>query len=51
MFHAEIPYAVAQQRGEIQEKILTMLTEGVASLDQIDLAAAVRKVEQELDEL
>jgi len=51
MFHAEIPYAVAQQRGEIQEKILTMLTDGVASLDQIDLAAAVRNVVQELDEL
>lgn len=37
MFHAEIPYAVAQQRGAIQRALLDELTGNAASLHDIDL--------------
>lgn len=51
MFHDQIPYAVAQRRGAIQERILKSLTAGVTSMEQIDLAAAVRRAEAELEPL
>jgi len=41
MFHAEIPYAVAQSRGIIQQTLLEELTECAESMDDIDLDAAV----------
>ena len=40
MFHDEIPYAVAQDRGAIQDKILRELTTNADSLDDIDISAA-----------
>jgi kynurenine 3-monooxygenase len=41
MFHAEIPYAVAQSRGILQQRLLEELTERAESMDDIDLDAAV----------
>jgi len=37
MFHGEIPYAEAERRGAIQRTLLTTATDGVASLEEIDL--------------
>jgi len=51
MFHDEIPYSVAQQRGAVQQKILQAMTENAESMQQIDLVAAARMVRQELDEI
>ena len=48
MFHAEIPYAVAQQRGALQNQLLVELTASVESLEEIDLDAAVALVESRL---
>ena len=48
MFHAEIPYAVAQKRGALQERLLEELTESVETLGEIDLDAAVALVESRL---
>lgn len=48
MFHDEIPYAVAQERGVVQEKLLRELTENAASMAQIDLDAATALVEARL---
>lgn len=48
MFHDEIPYAVAQERGIVQQRLLEELTESVDSIDEIDLDAAVRMVESRL---
>lgn len=44
MFHAEIPYRIAQQRGAIQQALLEKLTIDVERLDQIDMDAAVASV-------
>lgn len=41
MFHAEIPYAVAQSRGILQQTLLEELTECAESMDDVDLDAAV----------
>jgi kynurenine 3-monooxygenase len=46
MFHADIPYLVAQQRGEVQNALLEEFTEDAATLAEVDLdgaAAAARK--------
>jgi kynurenine 3-monooxygenase len=40
MFHADIPYAVAQQRGAIQKKLIEELTEHAEGIGDIDMAAA-----------
>lgn len=48
MFHDEIPYAVAFERGRIQNAILAELTRGADSLDQIDAGAAAAMIEQQL---
>jgi kynurenine 3-monooxygenase len=40
MFHADIPYAVAQRRGAIQQALLDELTRDAETLDDIDLDAA-----------
>ncbi|HEX2494699.1 MAG TPA: hypothetical protein VHK24_13080, partial [Steroidobacter sp.] len=48
MFHDEIPYALALERGRIQNKILTQLTRTTAALTDIDYAAAARMIEERL---
>jgi kynurenine 3-monooxygenase len=44
MFHDEIPYALAQERGAVQARLLEELTQGRKTLAEIDLDAAVAKV-------
>ncbi len=51
MFHAEIPYAVAQQRGAKQQALLRELVAGAGDLGDIDLDAAVRRVREALPPL
>lgn len=51
MFHDEIPYAVAQERGDIQQRLLEDLTRNAESLDEIDLDAASALVESRLSPL
>jgi kynurenine 3-monooxygenase len=51
MFRDNIPYAVAFERGRIQNEILTALTTTVDSMDGIDFAAADRMIEQRLPPL
>lgn len=48
MFHADIPYAVAQRRGAIQQTLLDELTRGADRLDDIDLEAAAALVRDRL---
>jgi kynurenine 3-monooxygenase len=48
MFHAEIPYRVAKDRGAIQQSLLEQLTRDADRLEQIDLDAAVATVRAEL---
>jgi len=47
MFHT-IPYAEAKRRGAIQEEILDALTDGAASVDDVDLARADRLIAERL---
>ena len=49
MFHAEIPYRVAKDRGEIQQQILEELTRDATEMDQIDMQLAVATVVERLD--
>jgi kynurenine 3-monooxygenase len=48
MFHHEIPYAVAQQRGSVQTNILSDLTRGATQLSDIDFARAEAQVNANL---
>lgn len=48
MFHDEIPYAVAMERGRIQNKILSQLTRHASTLAAIDYQAAQRLIEERL---
>lgn len=48
MFHADIPYLVAQQRGEIQSALLEEFTSTANSIDEVDLDAAASAVENRL---
>ena len=48
MFHAEIPYRVAQERGALQQALLAELTENVDRLEQIDLESATAAVRARL---
>lgn len=48
MFHDEIPYAVAYERGRIQNAILEQLTRHASSLDEIDEEAAAALIERQL---
>ena len=41
MFHADIPYLTAQQRGEIQKTLLEEFTADAATLADVDIEAAV----------
>jgi kynurenine 3-monooxygenase len=47
MFH-HIPYADAQRRGAIQQRILDALTARASRLDEVDLASADRLIERDL---
>jgi kynurenine 3-monooxygenase len=51
MFHDEIPYAIAQERGAVQQKLLEELTENVDTIEQIDLDSAAAEVEKRLPPL
>lgn len=51
MFHDEIPYAVAQERGVVQQKLLEELTENADTIEQIDLDSAAAEVEKRLPPL
>jgi len=48
MFHPEIPYSVAQQRGAVQEAILEEFTSDAATVDQVDIDAAVASATSKL---
>ncbi len=48
MFHADIPYADARDRGAIQKSLLEQLTQNADTLEQIDLDAAVATVKAQL---
>lgn len=51
MFHHEIPYATAFERGKIQSVILDELTRDADTLDEIDYAAATRLIQDRLPPL
>ena len=51
MFHDEIPYAVARDRGNLQRELLEDLTADAGSMDDIDLDAAAALVESRLPPL
>jgi kynurenine 3-monooxygenase len=51
MFHHEIPYLTAQERGRVQAQILAELTREAESLADIDYARAERLVEASLPAL
>ena len=51
MFHAEIPYATAQQRGSIQSELLDELTRDADEIGQIDIDAAEREASSRLTSL
>jgi kynurenine 3-monooxygenase len=51
MFHAEIPYAIAQQRGAIQAGILDELTTNASTLAEVDLVLADSLIEGRLSHL
>ena len=48
MFHDEIPYAQALERGRIQNKILMQLTRTVGSVGEVDFTTAARMIEERL---
>jgi kynurenine 3-monooxygenase len=48
MFHDEIPYRVAYERGAIQSSILEQLTRGVRSLDEVNYQEAERLIAEQL---
>ena len=51
MFHAEIPYGVAQQRGAIQQELLNDLTRNARQMGDIDLDTAVARARERLPDL
>lgn len=51
MFHAEIPYSVAQQRGHVQQELLDELVRNAGSLGEIDMRAAETMVRERLPSL
>jgi kynurenine 3-monooxygenase len=48
MFHHEIPYRSALERGRIQSRLLADLTDGATTLAEVDYARAAREVESRL---
>lgn len=51
MFRDDIPYAVAYERGRVQQEILIELTKTADSLAAVDFTAATRMIEQRLPPL
>jgi hypothetical protein len=51
MFHDEIPYAVAQRHGALQQALLDELTRDAETIEEVDLDAAVSLARQRLPEL
>jgi kynurenine 3-monooxygenase len=51
MFHEEIPYAVAQQRGAVQQALLDELVHDALALEEIDLSTAEELVRTQLPRL
>jgi kynurenine 3-monooxygenase len=51
MFHEEIPYAVAQQRGAVQQALLDELVHDALALEEIDLSTAEELVRRQLPRL
>jgi len=51
MFHADIPYLVAQQRGEIQNALLEEFTENADDISGVDIDAAMLAVRARLEPL
>ncbi len=45
MFHHEIPYTIARQRGLIQSRLLEELTAGAATIKEIDFERAARAID------
>lgn len=48
MFHDEIPYALALERGRVQNKILNQLTRAATTLADVDYDIAARLIEERL---
>ncbi len=48
MFHADIPYAVAQARGDVQRELLEEFTADADELADVDIGAAARAVRERL---
>jgi kynurenine 3-monooxygenase len=51
MFHHEIPYADAYQRGQLQQQVLEDLSAGLEGLEQVDWERAARLVQMRLPPL
>lgn len=51
MFHADIPYLVAQKRGEIQHALLEEFTETADDMSSVDIDAAMAAVRERLEPL
>jgi len=49
MFHHEIPYRTALERGTVQEQILAGLTADTTALSDVELLRAEREVERRLE--
>jgi len=45
MFHHEIPYRIAQQRGLVQSRLLEELTADAAAITEVDFEQAARAIE------
>jgi kynurenine 3-monooxygenase len=46
-FH-RLPYSVAKSRGEVQDRILEKLCDGISAIDEIDWSLAERLIRSEL---
>ena len=51
MFHDEIPYATALERGRMQQQVLDHLSGGIESIGQIDWQRAAELVQAKLPTL
>lgn len=48
MFHADIPYSVAQERGAVQKQLLDEFTSESDDMDEVDIDAAMQAVRDRL---
>lgn len=51
MFHDDIPYSNAQQRGTVQMRLLEELSQGVSELEEVDFELGQRLTAERLDPL